>query len=69
MTTYGIAICKKPISLDIWGCYDPVAIELGEILQITYHEFDGTLGLTKDGVELICSRNEREHFEEEWDKT
>ena len=68
MSSYGKATCKTPITLEVWGSVPAEVISLvkGDVLDITYHEFDGTLGLTKDGEEYICSRSDRDHFDEEW---
>jgi len=65
---YGIAICKEEISMYVWdGSNDMVSFKVGDELVITYHEQDGSLGLTKDGVEVCCRSVERKCFEEKWD--
>lgn len=64
---YGTAICKKDLSLEVWdGSDDKAFFEKGDELTITYHEQDGSLGLTKDGIEYFCSRTDRKLFEEKW---
>jgi len=68
MSKYGTATCLAPVSLNVWdGSNDTVQINLGDVLDISYHEYDGTLGLMKDGVELICDNRERRFFQESWD--
>ena len=65
---YGHVICKEDISLDEWGTYDGVLIKKGDRLDITYHEYNGVIGLTKDKVELHCAHSERKNFEEHWNE-
>ena len=66
---YGTAICKKDISLSVWdGSNDMVSFKVGDEVIISYHEQDGSLGLTKDSVEVCCRHAERKYFEERWDK-
>ena len=68
MSKYGTSFCMESISLLVWdGSYDTVLLKVGDVLDITYHESDGSLGLTKDGVELCCDSDQRKCFEEKWD--
>jgi len=65
---YGSVTCIKDISISVWDASGEwMSIKEGDVLAITYHEQDGSLGLTKDGVEVCCQRKERKCFNEEWD--
>jgi len=58
--------CVKDCELSIWdGRRQKMAVKAGEELPVTYHEFNGCLGLIKDGHELHCSPDEREAWFEE----
>ena len=66
--SYGTAACKEDIRLSVWdGSDDYEDIKVGDVLTITYYEHDGSLGLSKDGVEFCCSHAERKCFKEKWD--
>lgn len=55
--------CIKGCELDIWnGSREKIAISAGEELKMTYHEYNGCIGLGKDGNELHCSPKEREQY-------
>ena len=58
--------CIKGCVLEVWdGSGDKVRVFEGEELVMSYHEYDGSIGLTmNDGKELFCGRGEVERFEE-----
>ncbi len=64
---YGIAICKEDVALLEWGGDVPIKIWPGDLFEITYHEYTGCLGLSKDGVQFHCPHNKRKHFDEKWE--
>jgi hypothetical protein len=68
---YGKAIAKKDIELSIWdGSGDTIQFHAGDVFVISYHEYDGSLGLTSPaGVEFCVDREERKAFDEYWKET
>lgn len=67
--TYGYVIAKEDVKMSIWdGSMDLLDVKKGDKLDITYTEFDGSLGFTINNVELCCSYKERKSFEEYWNK-
>lgn len=66
---YGTAKCVAEISLSVWdGSNTFIVVKPGEVLDITYHEYDGSLGLTNsDGIEFCVSSKERASFLETWE--
>lgn len=68
---YGTVKCLKETSLSVWdGSGNKETINPDEILDITYHEQNGCLGITNaKGVELCLTSVRRENFLETWEKT
>lgn len=58
--------CIQDCKLDIWdGSGETVAVSRGDILELSYHEFDGSIGLLpKEGRELFCASGDVRKFEE-----
>jgi len=57
--------CQEDVSLPIWdGSHKRMPVKKGERLYVTYHEFDGSFGLTPMGslYELLCGPEEAKHF-------
>ena len=56
--------CINDCELEVWdGSGKKVAVSKGESLEMSYHEFDGSIGLKKDGVELFCGVKDKVNFE------
>jgi len=58
-------VCVKGCKLEVWdGSGDTSRVYEGEDLELSYHEFDGSLGLKRDGVELFCGSGDKANFKE-----
>ncbi len=66
---HGTAKCVKEISLSIWdGSGDTIVILPDEVLDITYREYNGTVGLTNaGGTEFCVSPEELSSFLLDWE--
>jgi len=64
---YGTVTALVDTVLSTWGKNAEVPIKKGEILDIIYHDFDGTLGVTNSNdVELILPYEDRKQFVQNW---
>ena len=66
MDKQSVVKCLEDVSLPIWdGGDNMLSIKKGEKLYVTYHEFDGSLGLTPCGstIEVLCMPSEVKKFE------
>lgn len=64
----GTSILLHDISLSIWdGSGKIIPFKAGEIFNITYFEYDGSVGYTsKDNIEYCVDLIQRQYFKENW---
>lgn len=57
--------CTISCTLRVWdGSRDTMEVYAGEVLPLSYHEFDGSFAVRKAGKELICSAKDAFKFED-----